>query len=223
MGQYTVCSGQNIYDIALTIHGSVEGIFDLLASNDWLTMDTKLLPGSVLNYNNEFIVNQNIALWLKNKDVVVKNGEHTYQPFNAENLIKEHIQNNHIEDYNSILALAPEKRKQYWELKSMPRMIIKQQGQLSLLRFSLKSDSHLIIDWGDYSSPQLIDEAEEQEAEHCYKGNGTHVITLYGDFKFNLLDLREINGIYYPLGIIQVDKLETDLKIDNLNKLFVIQ
>ena len=36
MLQYKVRSGQNIYDVALTLYGSVEGIFDLLVSNEWL-------------------------------------------------------------------------------------------------------------------------------------------------------------------------------------------
>ena len=42
MNKYTVRSGQNIFDVSLTIYGTVEGIFDLLISNDWLNMETKL-------------------------------------------------------------------------------------------------------------------------------------------------------------------------------------
>lgn len=45
MAQYKVRSGQNIYDVALTLYGSVEGIFDLLASNSWLNMETSFLMG----------------------------------------------------------------------------------------------------------------------------------------------------------------------------------
>ena len=51
MKQYTVRSGQNIYDVSLTLYGTVEGIFDLLISNKGLTMDTKLSYGMVLNYH----------------------------------------------------------------------------------------------------------------------------------------------------------------------------
>ena len=42
MAQYKVRNGQNIYDVALTLYGSIEGIFDLLISNEWLNMETQL-------------------------------------------------------------------------------------------------------------------------------------------------------------------------------------
>ncbi len=88
MPQYKVRSGQNIYDVALTLHGSVEGIFDLLVSNDWLTMETKLSSGMELNYHDEFVVNKNISLWLKENDIVVKNGEHIYNYLDIEDFVK---------------------------------------------------------------------------------------------------------------------------------------
>lgn len=72
MAQYKVRSGQNIYDVALTLYGSVEGIFDLLASNSWLNMETQLSYGMILNYHEEFAVNKNIVIWLKDNNVLVK-------------------------------------------------------------------------------------------------------------------------------------------------------
>ena len=33
MRTYTVRTGQNIFDVALTLYGSIEGVFDLLVSN----------------------------------------------------------------------------------------------------------------------------------------------------------------------------------------------
>lgn len=72
MLQYKVRSGQNIYDVALTLYGSVEGIFDLLVSNEWLNMDTKLSYGMTLNYHEEFAINKDIVIWIKDNNILVK-------------------------------------------------------------------------------------------------------------------------------------------------------
>lgn len=223
MPQYKVRSGQNIYDVALALHGSVEGIFDLLTSNDWLTMETKLSSGMELNYHNEFVVNKNISLWLKDNGIVVKNGEHIYNYLDIKDFVKQHIQDNHNEQYNAVNSMSPDEQNMYWEVLCMPRMVIHQQGQLSAIRLQLKPGKHLIIDWGDYSAPQIIEGIDEQDVEHCYKGLGTHIITFYGDFEFNLLNLREVNGVYYPLGTICADRFESELEIDDLNKLIITQ
>ena len=71
MNKYTVRSGQNIFDVSLTIYGTVEGIFDLLISNDWLNMETKLSYGMELNYHEEFVIDETITSWLKNNDILV--------------------------------------------------------------------------------------------------------------------------------------------------------
>lgn len=223
MPQYKVRSGQNIFDVALTLYGSVEGIFDLLASNDWLTLETKLSYGMSVNYHDEFVVNKNIALWLKENGILVRNGEHIYNHLDIEDFIKQHIKDCHIEEYSTVDKMSPDEQDMFWEKFCIPRMIIHQQGQLSTIRLQLKPNKHLIIDWGDYSDPQIIEDTLEREIEHCYKGLGTHLITLYGNFDFTLLDLKEINGVYYPLGIISADNFETDVDIDNLNKLIITQ
>lgn len=74
--KYTVSTGENIYDIALSLHGSVEGIFDLLVSNDWLTMDTRLKKGDEIYYHDEFMINQDIVDWVEDSGLLVKNGDH---------------------------------------------------------------------------------------------------------------------------------------------------
>lgn len=223
MLKYKVRSGQNIYDVALTLHGSVEGIFDLLASNDWLTMETELSSGMELNYHDEFVINKNISLWLKDNDIIVKNGEHIYHHLSIEDFVKEHIQEHHPERYESTNSMSPDEQNMFWNVLCRPRMIIHQQGQLSAITLQLKPDKHLIIDWGDYSAPQIVEGITEQEIEHGYKGLGVHIITLYGDFEFSFLNLKEVNGVYYPLDVIAADKFETELDINDLNKLIITQ
>ena len=195
MAQYKVRSGQNIYDVALTLYGSIEGIFDLLISNEWLNMETQLSYGMVLNYHEEFAVNKSIVIWLKDNNVLVKNGEHIYHYLDIEELVKSHIATYHSAIYNSLSEMSSDEQNMYWESLYTPRMVIHQQGKTT----------------------------EEHEVEHCYKGSGKHIITLYGDFECSKLDFRELNGIYYPLGTIYADEFLSVLNIEDLNKLIITQ
>lgn len=218
MKQYTVRSGQNIYDVSLTLYGTVEGIFDLLISNKGLTMDTKLSYGMVLNYHEEFVVNSGIVSWLKDNNVLVKNGEHVYNYIDVEAVIKQHIYSQHKEQYDSLQYLSPDEKNMYWEELITPRIVIRQQGQESSLKLWLKDNTHMLVDWGDYTEVQIIDSSEEVEIEHCYKSTGSHKITIYGDFKCRLLDLSKINGVHYPLSNIYVDSFISELNIDELDR-----
>ena len=51
MGKYRVIAGQNLYDIALHIYGSIEGIVDLMMCNTDLSLDTTLKVGDELAPN----------------------------------------------------------------------------------------------------------------------------------------------------------------------------
>ena len=119
--------------------------------------------------------------------------------------------------------MSPDEQDMYWESLYMPRMVIQQQGQLSSIKLKLKPQKHLIVDWGDYTQPLIVEINEEHEIEHCYKGNGQHTITLYGDFEFELFDLKEVNGVYYPLGTIYADTFISELDIEDLKKLIITQ
>lgn len=75
MKEYTVRHGQNIYDISLMLYGSIEGIFDLLANNDGIDINSQIPVGTVLKYDDDFEVNSQIKNWLTNNKIVVANGE----------------------------------------------------------------------------------------------------------------------------------------------------
>ena len=72
MSEYIVKHGQNIFDVALQLYGSIEGVFDLLISNPRLSMETQLEDGDVLCYHDYFVINSNIVASL---DGDVVNGE----------------------------------------------------------------------------------------------------------------------------------------------------
>lgn len=74
MKQYIVKSGQNLYDVALTLYGSIEGVFDLLINNRSINLNSQLTNGQILYYNEGFMVNQTIVDWFKTNGDVIKNG-----------------------------------------------------------------------------------------------------------------------------------------------------
>ncbi len=76
MKEYTTTQGQSIYDIALILYGSIEGIFDLLVNNN-ISINDEIPAGTVLSYDEDFIINQGIMQWLgDNKTNVANEGEY---------------------------------------------------------------------------------------------------------------------------------------------------
>lgn len=75
MAVYQVKTSQNIFDVALHLYGSIEGLFDLFISNPWLTMTTELKRGMELEYHEYFVVN--FAM----RQEILNNG---YLPANSE-------------------------------------------------------------------------------------------------------------------------------------------
>ena len=80
MGRYKVIAGQNIYDIALHIYGSIEGIVDLMMCNTDLSLDTTLKVGDELIYSDDFIINADVVAYNEMHGIVPSNGEHHVYP-----------------------------------------------------------------------------------------------------------------------------------------------
>ena len=80
MGRYKVIAGQNIYDIALHIYGSIEGIVDLMMCNTDLSLDTMLKVGDELIYSDDFIINADVVAYNEMHGIVPSNGEHHVYP-----------------------------------------------------------------------------------------------------------------------------------------------
>ena len=215
MEQYTVRSGQNIYDIALTLHGSVEGIFDLLISNNWLNMETVLEAGKVLNYHKDFVINSDIVAWLNANDITVKNGEHTFSAPDVSELIINHIQGEH----EGLLDTLTEDEL---KLIAQPVMVVRQQGHLSSITLTIIENKHIMVDWGDDSGVEIIEGGSERAIEHYYKDDGSHVITIYGYNRFRKLDISDINGTYYILVMIYAHNFSSATYEGKYNKLITI-
>lgn len=74
MAQYKVEYGQNIYDVALTLYGSVEGILDLLTCNPKLSMDTELKYGDILEYTPYYHEDSTVVSYFKTNGIIPANG-----------------------------------------------------------------------------------------------------------------------------------------------------
>lgn len=79
MATHIVTVNQNIWDVAMLLYGTIEGVFDLLISNPNLNMTTDLVPGMELEYHDYFVINEGIVSGLKANNLVPANGErHVY-------------------------------------------------------------------------------------------------------------------------------------------------
>lgn len=220
MKQYTVRTGQNIYDIALTLYGTVEGIFDLLISNEGLSMESTFSYGDVLNYHEEFTIKSDIKEWLNNNDVIVKNGEHVIEYQAIKTLAVQHISEMHPDIQAKLNKQSTDEQSVFWDSINAPVMAIAQNGQLSGFTASMTENTHLFVDWGDYSGIQIL-EGDSIEVEHCYKSAGSHKILMYGDAVFSSLDISDINGPHYPMRAIYASTFKSANDSETLNTLIL--
>lgn len=220
MQTYIAKSGQNIFDIALTIYGSIEGVFDLLISNSWLTYDTPIKAGMTIEYHNDFVINSDIVRWFQTNGVVPKNGHHSYSCAKISDVFSLWLYTYRAEEYDRIAKLPVDERNAYLEKFSQPRILIQQVGSECSMSPWLMGDTYIVVDWGDYSAPQIIGyTGDEQELSHCYNGNGNHIIRVYGNFSLHSLDLSLLNGIYYLLDTVRIDHIEDPINIPELQTL----
>lgn len=80
MGRYRVIAGQNIYDIALHLYGSIEGIVDLMMSNPELSLDTTLRVGEELIHTDGFVIDADTVAYNDRHGIVPANGERKVYP-----------------------------------------------------------------------------------------------------------------------------------------------
>ena len=88
MAKYTVKPNQNLFDVALHLYGSIEGLFDLLISNPALNMSSDLIYGQELEYHEDFVLNPSIVSEFQDKNIIPSSGARkVYFKAPAEDLI----------------------------------------------------------------------------------------------------------------------------------------
>ena len=80
MGRYIVTEGQNLYDVALHLTGSVEGIVDLLICNPALSLADTLRSGDELVYTDGFVINADVVAKYRREQIVPAGGERNVYP-----------------------------------------------------------------------------------------------------------------------------------------------
>jgi len=90
MKSFIVRQGQNLYDVALTLYGSIEGLFDLMICNPGLSFDEPPEKGTELFYHEGFCVNSDIRDYIAENIDKIANGNHYITIEHQEN---EHEQN----------------------------------------------------------------------------------------------------------------------------------
>ena len=80
MGRYTVTEGQNLYDVALHLTGSIEGIVDLLICNPSLSLADTLHSGDILVYTDDFVIDADVVAKYRRERIVPAGGERGIYP-----------------------------------------------------------------------------------------------------------------------------------------------
>lgn len=319
MKRYVVKTGQNLYDVALMLYGSIEGIFDLLTSNKDINLNTNLKSGQILNWNEEFMIEQSVSDWFKNHDVIVKNGNKSVNNVSFSDSIDEHIisQNNivtneiasgklylpwgaimgtkprfpftsqidetrgifssdsdvrfsteidsefegEVRNLNSLLqklsaigisfdinsttewgaqiclrrlyiagmTLLPEnsfdKKVCLSQLANL-KMLVYQTGNYSSFGIQLRPNKLVIVDWGDGTPLEYTWYQDDmQYLSHQYNDYGSHVIKIYGNTEYVNLDFTKLNGVYYPMNAIFIERkfVTPFVNTEKLNRLFIIK
>lgn len=94
MATYIVKPNQNIFDVALHLYGSIEGLFDLLITNDWLNMTSDLETGMEIEYHEDFVINSSIVGTFNDENIVPSNGSrHIYNKSTEQPLVIEVLVN----------------------------------------------------------------------------------------------------------------------------------
>lgn len=73
MAEYTVQTGQNLFDVALSLYGSIEGLLDLMVNNPSLSIDSEIKSGDKLQYTSYYYEDQTVLQYYKSNNIVPSN------------------------------------------------------------------------------------------------------------------------------------------------------
>ena len=80
MGVYKVTYGQSLYDVALHIYGSIEGVTDLLVNNETLSLAKTLKADDELIFTDGYILNKEVVAYYKTHNITPSTGERSVYP-----------------------------------------------------------------------------------------------------------------------------------------------
>lgn len=169
MGKYTITAGQNLYDAALHIYGSIEGITDLLVNNPTLSMASKLHTGQELIYTDDYLIDADVAAYYRQRGISPANGER--------NVYFKESQYPRVAEFR--LSAAANSASVSFSGSGV--MEIDWGDNTALQRIELRNES---TDYSHFFDNTL---------------SGDRLIRLYGDFRFRHADLTALNpsAVYF--------------------------
>jgi hypothetical protein len=157
MGKYTVTAGQNLFDVALHIYGSIEGILDLMMNNTSLSLAGALRAGDTLEFSDDYLINPGIVAHYRMNGIVPANGERNvyYRPADFPKVFK--IRLNSVQTSAGFGVSGNGQIEIDWEDNS-PLEKVMLRDTLQSLSHSFNSavpKSRNILIYGDFSIKQL--------------------------------------------------------------------
>lgn len=177
MATYTVKPNQNIFDVAIMLHGSVEGLFDLLISNEWLNMTTELKAGMNLEYHEFYKTNEGIVSEIADQGYLAANGErHVYHKSTELPLV-------------FVFAIADNDTERMWFSVSAESgsMLVDWGDNSDLEEITLSTTATRVEHW-------FNDKVEKRR------------VKVYGNFELNTFDAEGIPGTIYTMRTVTVDE-----------------
>ena len=195
MGKYIVTSGQNLYDIALHIYGSIEGIVDLLIHNTSLSLTSKLTTGQEVIYTDNFIIDSSVVNYYKRNNIIPANGERNV--YYKESLLQRLLD---IELRNDATFVM-------FKINGVGTIDIDWGDNTPIEKISLSY------------TPQIISHSFDNKIPY------NRVIRIYGeDVRFKAIDLTDMNPIgIYVISNLYADKVILHNTGINLNFIHLLQ
>lgn len=151
MDTYKVAVGQNIFDVALALYGSIEGLFDLMVNNPELSFSTVLKAGTELDWDEDFIVYEDIVNTLEDSNIVPANGERNVYPRIIEEQLTCYIKmNTGASSVNLSMAGDGNVLVDWGDNSDEESLALDSSNRSFVHYFNDNSDSHVVKLYGDF-------------------------------------------------------------------------
>lgn len=193
MNEYVVKQGQNIWDIAVLLYGTVEGVFDLLVSNPQLSFANQLKAGDILLYHPYFVLNEDVASFIQQRKNVPANNERGvyYKKTNQPLLLIIDL-DNHEE---SLIE---------FKISGSGTVIVDWGDNSDLFAVELGKAEQIL----SHRFDSIVD---------------NRTIKIYGDFLIDLLDIMSLRGQIYAIKPISIKRFVSNKNKNNLSALSLFQ
>lgn len=214
MAIYKVKPNQNIWDVAVHLYGSIEGIFDLLISNEKLSVNDDLVAGMELNYHDYFQVNDGIVSGMEERNLTPANGERHIYPKQTDEPLRFIYETNPIDKYTEFVVAGDGVMVVDWgDNSELESIILSHTNTVHTHYFDSEVDKRVVKVYGDFSliyidltklggailpvKPLTVDEVISYSNSFSLKGlflfDGTYKVDLMYMYISDLMPIADMN------------------------------